>query len=248
MLGIVVSLPWELKSLTPQPIPAGACRQIADDTLVALSGIGATRAHEVSALLVSRGATALLSWGCAAALDVHLKAGSVVLPERVIETTGESLAVDVEWHRRLYQTLSADYRVSKDPLVESDAIVMTPEAKRSLAQRTHAGATDMESVALAMVADTCSLPFVVVRVIIDSASTQMPENVMQALDHGGRIKAGSFLARACLRPGDGIALVKLGLQFSRARRTLNKASGLVLDASRTYLSGLSVAVTPAGRL
>ena len=45
MLGIVVSLPWELKSLTRQAIPAGTWKAITEDTLVALSGIGAERAY-----------------------------------------------------------------------------------------------------------------------------------------------------------------------------------------------------------
>ena len=45
MLGIVVSLSWELKSLTRQTIPVGTWRAITDNTLVALSGIGAERAY-----------------------------------------------------------------------------------------------------------------------------------------------------------------------------------------------------------
>jgi adenosylhomocysteine nucleosidase len=248
MLGIVVSLPWELKSLTRQNIPVGACRQIGDDTLVALSGIGAERAHAASALLVSRGATALLSWGCAAALDDRLKAGSVVLPKRVIGATGESFPVSVEWHRRLYQTLSAKYRVGTDALVESEAIIKTRDAKRTLAEQTQAVATDMESGAQARLAHARRMPFIVVRVIVDTASTQMPENVMQALDHRGDIKVGSFLARALLRPADGITLMKLGIQFNAARRTLKKASALVLDASRIHLNCLPADVSPTARL
>ncbi len=241
MLGIVVSLPWELKSLTRQNIPVGACRQIGDDTLVALSGIGAERAHAASALLVSRGATALLSWGCAAALDDRLKAGSVVLPKRVIGATGESFPVSVEWHRRLYQTLSAKYRVGTDAL-------KTRDAKRTLAEQTQAVATDMESGAQARLAHARRMPFIVVRVIVDTASTQMPENVMQALDHRGDIKVGSFLARVFLRPADGITLIKLGIQFNAARRTLKKASALVLDASRIHLNCLLADVSPTTRL
>src|SRR5574342_610487 len=107
MLGIVVALPWELKSLTGQTLEAGTSGPLKDNITVALSGIGAERAYAAAALLVSRGATALLSWGCAAALDHRLSAGSVVLPECVISATGENHRVNIQWHRRLYQTLSA---------------------------------------------------------------------------------------------------------------------------------------------
>lgn len=248
MLGIVVSLPWELKTLTRQTILMGTCRRISDDTLVALSGIGTKRAYAASELLVSRGATALLSWGCAAALDDRLKPGTVMLPERVISATGESYPVSVEWHRQLHQTLSAKYPVRTDALLESETIVNTPDAKRTLAQRTQAVATDMESGAQARLARARRMPFVVVRVIVDTASTQIPENVMRALDSSGDINVRSCLARAILRPADGMAMMKLGMQFNAARKTLKQASALVLDASRIHLDCLSASVTPTARL
>ena len=246
MLGIVVALPWELKTLTRQTILMGTCRRISGDTLVALSGIGAKRAYAASELLVSRGATALLSWGCAAALDDRLKPGTVMLPERVISATGESYPVSVEWHRQLHQTLSAKYPVRTDALLESETIVNTRDAKRTLAQRTQVVATDMESGAQARLARARRMPFVVVRVIVDTASTQIPENVMRALGSSGDINVRSLLARAILRPADGIAMIKLSMQFNAARKTLKKIRGPVLDASQLYLDCLSLdAATPS---
>jgi adenosylhomocysteine nucleosidase len=248
MLGIIVSLPWELKSLTRQTLAVGTCRRITDDTLVALSGIGAERAYTAGILLISRGATALLSWGCAAALDDRLEAGSVVLPKRVIGSTGENYPVNVEWHRRLCETLSAKYTVCTDALIESATIVKTRNAKLILAQRTQAIATDMESGAQARLAHARRMPFVVVRTIIDTAATQLPEDVMRALDHRGDIKAGCFIAGALFRPADWIPLMKLAIRFNAARKTLKKASAPVLDASRVHLNCLSADVTSTARL
>ena len=239
MLGIVVSLPWELKTLTRQTIHVGACRRVSDNTLVALSGIGAERADAAAALLLSRGATALLSWGCAAALDDRLTAGSVLLPQSVIGASGESHPVSIQWHRQLYQTLSAQYSVRTDALVESAALVKSPSEKQALAQRTMAIATDMESAALARFAREHRLPFVVVRAVVDSASTHLPENVMQALDSEGEISVRSFLHQVLLRPTDWINLVKLGIQFRAAQKTLKEASAAVLDASQIYLNSIS---------
>jgi adenosylhomocysteine nucleosidase len=248
MLGIVVALSWELKTLTRQSVRLGSCRRISDDTLVALSGIGAERAHAAGELLVSRGATALLSWGFAAALDDGLKPARVMLPERVISATGESYPVSVEWHHRLYQTLSAKFPVGTEALLESETIVETADAKRTLAQRTQAVATDMESGAQARLALGRRMPFVVVRAIVDAASTQIPANVMRALDASGDVNVRSCLARAILRPADGIAMMKLGMQFNAARKTLKRASSLVLDASRIHLDCLSASAAPTLRL
>jgi adenosylhomocysteine nucleosidase len=248
MLGIVVSLSWELQSLTRERIDVGSCRRINDETLVAVSGIGAERAHVAGELLVSRGATALLSWGFAAALDDALKPGCVMLPERVISAAGENYPVSVEWHRRLYQTLSTKFPVGTEALLESATIVKTADAKRTLAQRTQAVATDMESGAQARLARASAMPFAVVRVIVDSASTQIPETIIRALDSSGDVNVRSCLARAVLRPADGITMMKLGLQFNAARRTLKQASALVLEASRLHLDCLSARATPAARL
>jgi adenosylhomocysteine nucleosidase len=247
MLGVVVALPWELKSLTRQAIPVGTCKAIRDNTWVALSGIGAEHAYAAGALLASQGATALLSWGCAAALDDRLKAGSVLLPECIIGATGEGHAVTADWHRRLYQTLSARYPVSTDALVESVVIVKTSAEKRALARRTPATATDMESAAQARLAQERRLPFAVVRAVVDTASTDIPQNVMQSLGPEGDISVWKFLGKVLLCPADWSAMVKLGMQFNAARKTLKKISRLVLDTSQVYLDCLSPDATTPSR-
>jgi len=228
MLGIVVALSWELKSLTRQMIPVGASRAITANILVALSGIGAERAYTAASLLVTQGATALLSWGCAAALDDRLKAGSLILPERIIGANGEIYLVSTERHRRLYQTLSLKLPVHTNPLVESDAIVTTSAERRALAERTQAAATDMESAAQARLAKEYRLPFIAIRSIVDTASTDSPEKVLKALTPQGRISVWKLLTSSFLLPADWIKIVELGIQFYAAQKTLKKTRDLVL--------------------
>lgn len=232
MLGIVVSLPRELKSLTRQAIPAGEWRALTDNTLVALSGIGAEGAHRAGAVLVAQGVTALLSWGCAAALDDRVSPGCLILPKRIIGARGESYRVNHEWHQRLYQTLRIGHRLSTDPLVESSTIMKTAAEKRALAQRTEAAATDMESAAQARFAQEHGLPFTAIRAIADAVSTDIPENVLRVLDREGDIRFWQLITSVHLAPADWIKLIRLGIQFSAARRTLRKTRDLVLEASR----------------
>jgi adenosylhomocysteine nucleosidase len=232
MLGIVVSLPRELKGLTRQPIPVGTWRAITNNTLVALSGMGAERAYRAGAVLVSQGAKALLSWGCAAALDERISPGCLIIPERIIGASGEIHKVNTEWHQRLYQILERKYPVHTGALVESDAIMKTAAEKWALAKRTQAAATDMESAAQARVAQEHELPFVALRAIVDTVSTDIPENVLKALDPQGNISVWKLLASSYLAPADWLKIVQLGIQFSAARRTLKKTRKLVLDASQ----------------
>jgi adenosylhomocysteine nucleosidase len=232
MLGIVVSLPWELKSLTRQAIPAGTWKAITEDTLVALSGIGAERAYAAGSVLISQGATALLSWGYAAALNDRLKAGCLLLPERIVSANGAIHPVSAEWHRRLYQALKTKHLVRTDALAESDAIIKTPAEKRALAQRTQAAATDMESAAHARIAQQHRLPFLALRAIIDTAPTDIPVNVLKALDSEGRINLWKLFSSVSLTPADWIKIVLLGIKFYAAQRALRSTKELALDSSR----------------
>jgi adenosylhomocysteine nucleosidase len=232
MLGIVVSLPRELKGLTRQPIPVGAWMALTDNTLVALSGMGAERAHRAGAVLVSQGAKALLSWGCAAGLDDRIGPGCLIIPERIIGASGEIHKVNTEWHQRLYKTLKHKYPVYTESLVESDAIMKTAVEKRALAKRTQAVATDMESAAQARLAQEHGLPFVAIRAIVDTVSTNIPENVLKALDLQGDISVWKLLASSYLAPTEWMKIVQLGMQFSAAQRTLTKTRKLVLAASQ----------------
>ena len=230
MLGIIVSLSRELKSLTRQTIPVGSWTAITDNTLVALSGIGADRAYTAGSVLVSQGATALLSWGCAAALDDRVSPGCLILPERIIGTNGEIYRVSTEWHRRLCQALESRHPIRTEALVESDVIVKTSAEKRSLARRTQAAATDMESAAQARLAKDYGLPFIAIRAIVDTPSTEIPENVLKALDPEGNINLWKLLSSTM--PADWIKIVRLGIQFNAAQRTLKKTRKLVLNSSQ----------------
>jgi adenosylhomocysteine nucleosidase len=104
--------------------------------------------------------------------------------------------------------------------------------KRALAKRTQAAATDMESAAQARLAQEHGLPFVALRAIVDTVSTDIPENVLKALDPQGNISVWKLLASSYLAPADWMKIVQLGIQFSAARRTLKKTRKLVLDASQ----------------
>lgn len=233
MLGIVVALPWELKTLTRETIAPGSWKAISPSTLVALSGIGAQRADNAAALLIEHGATALMSWGYAAALDDDLEAGSLVLPERVIGASGESYAVDAEWHQRLYLATAAAFKVAVriGALVQSQTVVKTAAEKRALAERTGAAAADMESAAHARAAARNGLPFVAVRSIVDTASTDIPTTVLQAVDAHGGVDRAKLIRDARRAPADWIKIIRLCSQLLAAQKTLKKTKRFVLENS-----------------
>jgi adenosylhomocysteine nucleosidase len=230
MLGIVVALPWELKSLTDEKIPVGEWREVTENVRITVSGMGAERAYAAASALVRGGVTALISWGCAAALESRLKTGGLILPERIIGINGEVYRVEAGWHRRLYGELSLTMPVVTSPVAETDVILGSAAEKRALHGRTHAAASDMESAATARVAIEARLPFIAVRAIADTAVTDLPQGLFAAITPQGRIDVKKLLARVLFHPGDCLKLVRLAAQLNAAQKTLAATRTIVFES------------------
>ncbi len=231
MLGIIVSLPRELTSLTDKQILAGTVEPVENNLLVALAGMGAERAYRAARTLVAEGATALLSWGCAGALDERLTPGILILPRKIFSAQGESFSVSPEWHQRLHQSFSGKLFVETAPLVESAIVLKTSAQKLALRERTGAIATDMESAAQARLAVESGLPFLTLRAVADTVSTKIPHKLLEAIEPTGRINAAKLLKGVALRPQDWIKIARLGREFHAAHKALRRVRDLVLESS-----------------
>jgi adenosylhomocysteine nucleosidase len=221
--GIVVALPEELSTLTAKNIAKGRIEPIAENILVAYSGVGRINAGASAELLVKQGVGSLISWGCAAALDASLQPGDLVLADTCIDAdqveinqTGMSWANHAQG--KLTHALASPTRLGK--LAESRAIVASSHDKAQIANVTGAAALDMESAAIARVAKLHGLPFLAVRAIADPLNMDLPKAVSHALNDQGEVILSKLLMFLLLHPSELPGLVKLGLHFKAARNTL----------------------------
>jgi len=226
ILGIVAALPAEARCLVNSDPEAGALTRISDHAMLRLSGIGPDGARFAAKALLQEGATSLLSWGCAGALDPKVEPGSLMLPKRIIASPHPGLfEVDTGWHQRLYQCLSSHLTVNTGPLTSSPSILYNAAGKAALYKATGAMAVDMESTALAAMAANRRIPFMVVRAIADAASAVIPEDLSVAMSRRGGISAMHRLT-LFLRPWLWPVLIRLHNQFQASMITLARVSGL----------------------
>lgn len=218
--GIVVALPEELSTLTSKKIDKGCCVFITDAIVLAYSGAGANNARTASELLIAQGATRLISWGCAAALSETLKPGDLVLADTLIDAEGAQIGIHPDWHRFTKNLLSTTLKVHTGSLAESNSIVATGKDKKHRHTQTGAIALDMESVAIAKVAQKNNLPFLAIRAIADPVNMDLPKAITQALNDEGDIVLGKLLSFIALHPAELPGLIKLGLHFNAAKNTL----------------------------
>jgi len=225
--GIVVALPEELSTLTAKKIAKGCVGKISDNILVICSGAGRENAQSAAELLVAQGAGRLISWGCAGALDAGLKPGDLMLATSCIDA--DQVVVDPhneDWlaHGRACMGNHALIRIHTGRLAESKGIVATSQDKARLAQATGAIAVDMESIAIARAAQKYGLPFLSIRAIADPLNMDLPKAVSHALNHQGEVDLGKLLTYLVWHPTELLDLIKLGLYFNAAKKTLRKVA------------------------
>jgi adenosylhomocysteine nucleosidase len=229
--GVVAALDFEARCLGTRQARPGGLSSLRDGSLVSVSGIGADNAARAARTLVAAGAGALLSFGVAGALDPALSCASAVLPEAVLrraEEPGSRALLRYEtcrsWRARLVSALQGQARVASGTLLSSPTPVSLAALKAQLFHDTGALAVDMESAAVAEVAASHGLPFLALRVILDTAADSLPESILRAFDPAAAARSGP--ARVwrllwLLRPASDLRpLLRLAAQYRLARRAL----------------------------
>ena len=193
---------------------------LGDGALLAVSGIGPSAAAAAADALVQAGASALMTFGMAGALDPALAPGSVVLPRELIAADGARFEASPTWRARVAAALIPVRAVTEGILLSSDRAIETPSDKAAAFHRCGAAAVDMESAAVAQVAARLNLPFIAVRVIVDTAADQLPRSVVAA-SRAGRVKFARLIGGLLLAPGEIAGLIRLARRYRVAMRSLH---------------------------
>jgi adenosylhomocysteine nucleosidase len=181
--------------------------------------MGAAAATSAARALIDAGASALVSWGMAGGLDPELEAGALVVPSEVIDASGARLATSRPWREALAASLGAARGLDSSPLLSVLEPLDTPAAKQAARLASGACAVDMESFAVASVARANNVPFIAVRVIVDTAHDRIPSAVAAA-SRVGRLEIGRLFLGLLGSPGEIAPLIGLARRYRAARRAL----------------------------
>jgi adenosylhomocysteine nucleosidase len=220
VVGVVCALAAEARHLGPATRRRETLTPLADGTLLAVSGMGRAAAAQSARALVEAGATALASWGMAGGLDPALAAGTIFLPSEVISPDGAAVTTARYWRERLGAALSTQCPLTQGRLLTSLTAVGSLADKATLFRETGAAAVDMESLAVAEVAGTHELPFIAVRVIVDSAMDALPQAVTAAADSEGHLHVWRLIGALARTPADLAPLIRLARRYRAANRSL----------------------------
>ncbi|HWX31892.1 MAG TPA: hypothetical protein VNZ53_31220 [Steroidobacteraceae bacterium] len=223
MVGVVAALAAEARALGPvKRIGDVGC--LADGTLVAVSGMGCAAAGLAAARLIEAGASALMSFGLAGGLDPSLGAGSVVLPREVISLNGARCLTSTAWREQLRTAIARQRPVADGILLSSLDVIDAVADKAAAFRDTGAVAVDMESIGVAQVAAAHGLPFVAVRVIVDTAADVLPRAVVAA-SRAGQVSLRRLVGGLAVAPFELVALIRLAQRYRAATRSLAAVAG-----------------------
>ena len=218
--GILVALPEELRTLTKSRLKQGESISVAKNTLVTLSGSGPDNASIAAQNLIDNGASQLISWGCAGALAPHLKAGDLVIPSAIHSRDHTQLTTLPNWSKQIINKLEKSIKCYNGQLFESDSVIYLARDKAKQYQQTGALAVDMESGAVARVAQQASIPFVAIRSIVDPANLDLPGAISYAMTVEGVISIPKLILYLCSHPWELPSLINTALHFNAASKTL----------------------------
>ena len=237
-VGVVAALESEARTLGPAVRRHDGLSSLRGGALLAVGGMG--RAHAVMAArrLVDAGAAALMSFGFAGGLDPSLSAGSVVLPCEVISNDGARFLTSAGWCGELRLAILGRRPVANGTLLTASQPIDRVEDKARAFRETGAVAVDMESLGIAEVAAVHSLPFAVIRVIVDTAIDVLPRAVMAA-SLGGRLSMRRLVGGLAAAPLDLLPLIRLAQRYRAATRSLTAVARADLPAP--FAAGARVA-------
>ena len=109
--------------------------------------------------------------------------------------------------------------LSTGTLLTSARAIETPAEKAAAFRDTGAAAVDMESAAVAEVAAAHGLPFIAVRVIVDTAGDALPSSVVAA-SSAGRVEIWRLIAALVAAPREIATLIRLARRYRLAMRSL----------------------------
>ncbi|WP_161966101.1 hypothetical protein [Steroidobacter cummioxidans] len=220
--GFITALASEARTLRP-----AFGSSTANDVLIAVAGIGATAAGRAAAAVMEAGADALVSWGYAGGLAPNLSAGTLVVPDRIVCTDGSVFDTDESWREALSARIAAGQQAVRcATLLSSSLILADEECKSRHFLSSGAIAVDMESAAIARVAQAWNVPFLAVRAVLDTSGEQLPRAIADAIGPEGKLRWAQLWRDVVCSPRTLQQLLALRSNYRDARRALIAAAGV----------------------
>ncbi len=251
-LAIFAALGWERRAVTDSlpgrrdgVAPGTWSGRLGDGSscIVVQTGVGRERARVAASAVPP--VRLFLACGCAGALTDQLRAGDLVVADRIdAVAAGGRVAERIAAHAPALTAWAASrgFQVHEGSVASTLGVLDTAEAKAA-AGAGGALVVEMESAALATEARARGIPFVGLRVVLDLAAQAVPLPAGVVDEETGEVRTGRAVAGLALRPWVWPALGRLARQQRVAAQALGTfMAALLRDGGMEVLAGRPVPV------
>tara|TARA_B100000953_G_scaffold280729_1_gene257712 strand:+ start:579 stop:1295 length:717 start_codon:yes stop_codon:yes gene_type:complete len=219
-LGIITALPAEAKCFQAKKINFKSPIEIERNIFLCISGIGYKSSLYAANELIKLNVDALISWGIAGATCDLVNTGDLILA-KAVKRHKNIYKTSNEWCKKIiYHFQGSSLKILNEDIVSTEEICSTPVKKMNLFKKTKASVVDMESAAMAEVAMTNNLDFIIVRAIADNAILNIPDVVIKNIDNYGRIKIIKLMTSCMFRPSQINQIFLLAKSYKKALKSL----------------------------
>jgi adenosylhomocysteine nucleosidase len=220
-IGIISPLLPEAACLIARPPRPGALVSINPHISLLICGMGAERAANAAQEMVYSGIELLISWGTAGALSANLQAGDLLVPEAVVTRENRRYQADKEIRSKILARLGdCPCDIYLGALADTPRVLTDRGEKEALHTRFKALGVDMETAAIARIAEQHAIPFIAIRAIADSVSTIIPDVVIKTTNVYGEARLIQLIAGLIKNPRQIPQLNELAAGFRAAAKTL----------------------------
>ena len=206
-----------LAALRDEMKPVAASLRSLTNVITQVTGIGAQRMVAAATRLIeAHHPRRIVLIGFSGALLPELAAGQIIHASAVMNIAGQIVRLTEGEH---------DQRTT---LLTIDHVVATVEEKSTLRQNHRAAAIDMESFALATLANERNIPLSILRAISDTADFALPAQIGEWVNEDGSPRVGAVMKALARRPSLLTTLLKLQSHTKTAARNLAAAVGDLL--------------------
>lgn len=225
-IGVIAALPFEAACFANSKIRPGTYQITAQNSFVYHAGMGPENAADAAQALIDLNVDALVSWGVAGALDSKLVSGDIILPAEVIGSDQQRYTVNQRWYTALKNKLNKENMYCGGSIVSAHDVQHDSQKKMLLRQSSQAQAVDMESVAVARVANRENKPYVAIRIIFDTVSMRIPSSSIHATDQYGIVSVPRLIAGLTRHPSELRQYPHLMKSFAKAKKSLYRVVAL----------------------
>ena len=183
---------------------------------------GAKNASKAAKILCKK-VECIVSFGFAGSIDSKLTNGEIIIPKFLIDKNKKKKFLSSKHRSTILHKLS-NQEVNEKGIISVDKIINENESKKRIYEKFKASSIDMESDSIYKICCEKKIPLIIVRVIFDDLSFNIPNFIVKSTNSNGDISITSLLKFVSTSPKNFFILVRVYIYYLRAIRKLKEIS------------------------